>query len=182
MSDLSATLDMSAVNEFTDLMPKHIFNATRSAISTTTTFTKKELQNQAAKKTKIPLKAFKDYRVFSRTDMTVGRVWFGFNALRARYAGKITDAGDGAFAGDYYFSGRDRYFAAELGAIHSRSGEGTYSIWKRRTKERWDLTEGRVNINNLDTLAAEISESAQAELQARFIGKLREYETRLQNA
>lgn len=180
MADFSVQLDTSEVEEFNRAMPREIFNATRSAIRTTTTWTEKELEKKSSEKTKIPLKAFKDHRVFSRKTDYVGNVWFGFSAMNARFLGKIEETLEGAFAGSYFFRGRgDHYFVAKLGNRGSGHRDyydsGVQSIWTRLYNTRFPVTEGRANINNLESLADEIALAAGEELKDRCSKKLRAF-------
>ena len=175
MTDFNIQLDASEVEEFNRAMPREIFNATRSAIRTTTTFAEKELEKRMADESKIPLKAFKVFRVLSKSSDFDGRVWFGLQPMRARYVGKIEEEADGATAGGYFFKGTgDHYFAAKLGSVNS--------IWKRRGKDRFPVTEAKVNLINAERTTVDVAVLAEEELITRFSNKLRGYIERRESA
>lgn len=180
MSDLSATLDMSAVSEFTDLMPKHIFNAQRSAIRTTTTFANKEIVKRLAAATGLKAQLFKNHRIYSKTMLAgdgtrdeIGKVYDYYDPIKSRYLGAISEneSEGGARAGSYFF---EKTFAAHLGS--------TYSVFKRTGHARFPIKEQRMDLPQALPISQAVAAEAQAELQARFIEKLREYDTRLKNA
>lgn len=179
MADFSVQLDTSEVDEFNRAMPREIFNATRSAIRTTTTWAEKELEKQAAAQSEIPIKAFKVWRVRSKANNELGKVWFGLDPVRARFAGKIEERSDGALAGSYFFRGKgDHYFAATLGDRNNRPGSGNTgvkSIWKRVEDTRFPVTEAKIKIEKLSELAAEIAIYSTEELLTRFSKKLNAY-------
>jgi hypothetical protein len=168
MTSFTTTLDTTEVDEFTRALPREIFNATRSAIRTTTTFAEKELEKRMAEATQIPIKAFKVFRVLSKSSDVEGRIWFGLQPMRARFVGKIEESTDGATAGNYFFKGTgDHYFIAKLGSVNS--------IWKRRGKDRFPVTEAKVNLINSERITAAVADIAEEELITRFTKKLNAY-------
>lgn len=165
MADFSATLDASEVNEFARAMPREIFNATRSAIRTTTTFAEKELEKRMADATKIPLKAFKVFRVLGKARDDKGSVWFGFKPIKAKFLGAINEEIDGASAGSYFF--RKAWIAS--------FGGGSENIFKRKGKSRFPVVAQTAQLPQSESTTADIAVIAEQELLTRFTKKLNGY-------
>lgn len=165
MADFTATIDTSEVDEVMRALPREIFNATRSAIRTTTTFAEKELEKRMAEATQIPLKAFKVYRVHSKAGDEAGTVWFGFKPIQAKYVGKMSESGSGAEAGSYFFQGG---FIAKM-------QNGNENIFKRKGKARFPIQAQFANLPQSETITAAVADIAQEELMTRFTKKLNAY-------
>ena len=103
MSNSSITLDTSAVDAFLDATPRNIFNATRSAIRTTTTFSSKLMAQKMIEGTDLPGTVFKKTRVFNKARDDQGSVWLGENPVKAEFAGKMQQEHGRASAGKYFF-------------------------------------------------------------------------------
>lgn len=161
---VTVTLDKAEVQRVIDALPQTIFKAQRSAISTTTTWAKKELQSRMIGKTGMPAKVFRQFRVKSRRDREKGVVWLGVKQVKAAYAGKMSQDVGGAFAGAYYFEGG---FVAKMKSGHE-------SIFKRLGKSRLPIAEQTVNIDIGLEVAEDVAIAAQAELRNRFAAKVRE--------
>lgn len=165
MADFSVQLDTSEVDEFNRAMPREIFNATRSAIRTTTTWAEKELEKRMAESSGIPIKVFKVFRVHSKASIETGRVWFGFKQLKPRYVGNLQQEETGASAGTYFFQGG---FVATM-------RNGKESIFKRKGRARFPIQEQFVKLPQADQITSDVKEQAQQELITRFTAKLRGY-------
>lgn len=172
MADFNIQLDVNEVDEFARAMPREIYNATRSAIRTTTTFAEKELEKRMSAATQIPLKVFKVFRVHSKASIETGRVWFGFKQLKPRYVGKLEQEASGASAGMYFFQGG---FVATM-------RNGKESIFKRKGRSRLPIQEQFVNLPQAQQITEEVRELAQQELKTRFTNKLRGYIERRESA
>lgn len=147
-----------------DALPKTIFNAQRSAISTTTTWAGKELRNRMQVKTGIPARVFRQFRVKTKRNRETGMVWIGLNRVKASYVGKLSQDTGGAWAGDYYFAG----------GFIARMKNGHAGIFKRKSQSRLPLAEQTVNLDLGFEVAEEVAVQAQIELRNRFAAKLRE--------
>jgi len=165
MTDFSANLDITEVENFARAMPREIFNAQRSAIRTTTTWAKKELEKRMADATQIPLKAFKVYRVKSRASDEFGSVFFGFNPIQAKYLGKMEETGTGATAGSYFFQG----------GFIARMRNGNTSIFARKGKSRLPIQAQTAKLPSAESMTATVAQEAQQELLSRFNKKLNAY-------
>lgn len=169
MADLfNAELDISEVENFAKAMPREIFNASRSAIRTTTTWTEKELEKRMADATQMPIKAFKITRILSKyrgdTDLHK-RIWFGFKPIKARFAGELNEEIDGASAGTYFF---------RKGFIASING-GAENIFKRKGKSRFPVLTQYVDLPQAIEITAEVASLAEQELLTRFSKKIDAY-------
>jgi hypothetical protein len=165
MTDFSATIDTAEVEEFTRALPREIFNATRSAVRTTTTFAEKELEKRMAAASKIPLKAFKVYRVHSKAGDDAGTVWFGFKPIKAKYLGAMSESGSGAEAGSYFFQG----------GFVARMQNGNENIFKRKGKARFPIQTQFANLPQSELVISAVADIAQEELLTRFTKKLNGY-------
>ena len=165
MPDFSANLDASEVENFARAMPREIFNATRSAIRTTTTFAEKELEKRMADATQIPIKAFKVFRVRSKSSDVEGNVWFGFKPIQAKYLGKMEESGSGSTAGSYFFQGG---FIAKM-------QNGNENIFKRKGKARFPIESQVARLPQSETITQAVADIAQQELLTRFNKKLNAY-------
>lgn len=175
--NLNVSLDMSAVEQFSTLLPRHIENAQKSAVRTTITFIRAETERQLSTRAGVPRKFLKQYRVKGRTQGGAGRlekgiVWIGYNSIASRYFGKLDQTESGAFAGSYYF---ERAFVA-------RMPRGMVSVFKRVGTKRLPITEQKVELPQTAEISATLQQRAQDEVYRRFVAKLRQYETRLANA
>jgi hypothetical protein len=103
MSNSVITLDTSAVDAFLGATPRNIFNATRSAIRTTTTFSSKLMAQKMIEGTDLPGTVFKKFRVFNKARDDQGSVFLGENPVKAEFAGKMQQEHGGASAGKYFF-------------------------------------------------------------------------------
>lgn len=173
MADFNIQLDTSEVEEFNRAMPREIYNATRSAIRTTTTFAEKELEKRMAAATQIPLKVFKVHRVLSKASNETGRVWFGFKQLKPRYVGKLEQEASGASAGTYFFQG---------GFVATMPTNNKVSIFKRKGRSRLPIQEQFVKLPQADQITQEVHALAETELLTRFTAKLRGYIERRESA
>lgn len=165
MADFSATIDTAEVDEFTRALPREIFNATRSAIRTTTTFAEKELEKRMAAATEIPLKAFKVFRVRSKASDESGTIWFGFKPIQAKYLGKMEESGSGATAGAYFF--QDGFIA--------KMRNGNESIFKRKGKARFPIEAQVAKLPQSETITSAVADIAEQELLTRFSKKISAY-------
>lgn len=164
------TLDTTEAQRVIDALPSLIFRAQRSAIGTTTTWAKKQLQQQMAINTGIPPYVFRRVRVVSKRQKERGIVWMGLNEIKATYAGELQEEPGGASAGDYYFEGG---FIASM-----RSGH--IGIFKRTGKNRLKIIEQTVNLNLGFAVAEAVADDTGRELRARFIAKVLELNPHLQ--
>lgn len=165
MADFTATIDTTEVDAFNRAMPREIFNATRSAVRTTTTFAEKELEKRMAEATQIPIKAFKVFRVRSKASDETGRVWFGLKPIQAKYLGKMSESGSGAEAGSYFFQG----------GFIARMQNGNENIFKRKGKARFPIQSQFANLPQSETITAAVADIAKEELLTRFSKKLNAY-------
>lgn len=174
MADFNIQLDTREVEEFNRAMPREIYNATRSAIRTTTTFAEKELEKRMSAATQIPLKSFKVYRVLSQATRAEGKVWFGFRAIKAKFVGEMKQDDLGAWAGSYFF---------RSGFIASING-GAPNLFKRLGKSRHPIVTQYVVLDENKSLSItqDVSNLAEQELQTRFSNKLRGYIERRESA
>lgn len=161
---INIILDKAEVQSVIDSLPATIFKAQRSAISTTTTWAKKELQNRMITKTGIPARVFRRFRVKSRRDREKGVVWIGINDVKAAYVGKMSQDIAGSFAGEYFFRGG---FVAKMKSGH-------VGIFKRLGKSRMPLSERFVKLDVGMEVAESVAVEAQIELRNRFATKVRE--------
>ena len=161
---INVTLDQAEVQRVIDALPATIFKAQRSAIGTTTTWAKKELQNRMIGKTGIAAKVFRSFRVKSRRNRETGVVWLGIKDVKASYVGKMSQDPAGAFAGQYFFEGG---FVAKMRSGHT-------GIFKRSGKSRLPIAEQVVNLNIGTEVAEDVAVAAQVELRNRFAAKMRE--------
>jgi len=164
MSLLNISLVDEGVGRTLDALPKTIFNAQRSAISTTTTWAGKELRNRMQVKTGIPARVFRRFRVKTKRNRETGTVWIGLNKVKASYVGKLSQDAGGAWAGDYYFGG----------GFVARMKNGHAGIFKRKGQSRLPLAEQTVNLDLGFEVAEEVAREAQIELRNRFADKVRE--------
>lgn len=165
MPVLNAIIDFSEVDNFMQAMPREIFNATRSAIRTTTTFAEKELGKRMADATNIPLKAFKVFRIRSVSSDTTGTVWFGFKPIQAKYLGKMEETGTGAMAGSYFFQGG---FIAQM-------QNGNENIFKRKGKARFPIQSQTAQLPQAIPITEDVAQLSEQELLTRFTQKLNGY-------
>jgi hypothetical protein len=165
MTDFTATIDTTEVDAFNRAMPREIFNATRSAVRTTTTFAEKELEKRMANASKIPLKAFKVHRVLSKSSDESGKIWFGLKPIKARFAGALSEEVDGASAGSYFFR---KAFVAKI-------GNAPENIFKRKGKSRFPVVTQIVELQQATEITADVSVLAEQELLTRFSKKLNAY-------
>lgn len=165
MPDLNVSLDTSEIDEFMRAMPREIFNATRSAIRTTTTFAEKELEKRMADATNIPLKVFKITRILSKASDTGGTVWFGFKPIKAKFVGKMEETGTGATAGSYFFQG---------GFIASING-GLPNMFKRVGQARFPIATQFVELPQAIPITEDVAELSKQELFTRFSAKINAY-------
>lgn len=175
MADFSVQLDTSEVDEFNRAMPREIFNATRSAIRTTTTFTKKELAKRMADATEIPIKAFKIERIFDKSysDTELSKkIWFGFKPIKARFAGEMYENPDGAVAGSYFF--RKAFIASINGGAENIFKRGGYYI-NSKGKRRQSLVGQYAELPEAIEITAEVASLSEQELLTRFSKKLNAY-------
>jgi hypothetical protein len=159
------------VSQILDALPKTIFRAQRSAVGSTTTWAKKQLQTRMAVKTHIPKKAYTAIRVKAKRNKETGVVWIGLDPIKARYAGRVRPdiGGRGAWAGEYYFAGA---FAATMPG-------GLTSVYKRQGRARFPIVEQTVNIKVGFEVADVLAREAQQELRKRFMLKMTELESRI---
>lgn len=173
MQNLNLQIDYSQVENLTQAMPREIFNATRSAIRTTTTFAEKLLEQKMADATKLPKNVFKVHRVLSRFSDSQsnphGRVYFYILPVKARFAGKMTNAPEegGARAGEYAFKGG---FIAKM-----RKSSGLESIFTRIGKSRLPIKEEVIKLPQTDVIVKEVADIAEGEVTKRFSEKLNGY-------
>lgn len=172
MADFTATIDTSEVDNFNRAMPREIFNATRSAVRTTTTFAEKELEKRMAQATQIPIKAFKVFRVRSKSSDVAGAVWFGFKPIQAKYLGKMSESGSGAEAGTYFFQG----------GFIARMQNGNENIFKRKGSKRLPIQSQFANLPQSETITEAVADLAEQELLTRFSAKLNAYIQRRESA
>lgn len=164
MTRLSVQLDRSELEQFLSAAPQKIFNAQRSAIRTTTTFTEKALKSRMAAASGLPSTVFKTVRILKKVSDQRGIVWLGFNPVKAKYAGKLSQEPGGAMAGQYYWPGG---FVAKMKSGH-------LSIFKRQGAKRLPLIEQTVELPYAEEIAASVFIETQTELQRRYEEKLRE--------
>lgn len=164
---MSLTLDDKALQSVIDALPRQVFNAQRSAIGTTVTFARKELQKRMIAKTGIPARVFRRVRIKATRRPESGSVWLGYNPVKATYVGKLKQDPAGAFAGDYFFEGG---FVARLQSGH-------VGIFKRGTELtrnlKVELVEQTVDLGIGVDVAEEVYGLAQIELRRRFTERMR---------
>jgi hypothetical protein len=168
-------------------MPREIFNATRSAIRTTTTFAEKELEKRMAEATDIPTKAFRVVRVHSKASDDSGSVWFGFNQIKAKFVGdmlKAYETKDGVVNGSYFF--KKAFIASFNGGssnIFVRSSSlRSYEDKNGKLRYMHPLMTEYVYLPHSIEISADVSELAQQELMTRFSTKLWGYIERRESA
>jgi hypothetical protein len=160
--NLKIAVDQQALQQFLNAAPRTIFNAQRSAIRTTTTFADKLMKTRMATATGLPGKVFKNFRVLTRSSDRQGRVFLGFNPVKAAFAGQLSQERGGAMAGPYYWAGG---FVATL-----RSGYR--SIFKRQGTRRLPLIEQTIALPQAETISAQVADETANELQRRYLDKL----------
>ena len=167
---------------FVEQFPNALRNATRSAIGTTTTWTKKQADKRLPVENKTPDKTFKKFRDkkffndgFKSGKSARGKVWIGYNKVRAKkspdnsFLGKLIEERDGSWAGDYYFP---KAFIATFKSGHT----GIYKRLKIKTRnDRWKLEEQSANmvrtLSTIDDMMPEVTN----ELMNRFNDKVADY-------
>ncbi|MDD5273019.1 MAG: hypothetical protein PHU14_09905 [Methylovulum sp.] len=144
---------------------RRVVNALRSAVKTTTTWAEKQLDSRMAADTGIPIQAFKQYRVHKKllggyNDGTIeaGSIWDGYNDIAAQFAGKVSQADTGAWAGKYFFEG----------AFVAHMKNGMEGVFKREGDQ---LISQSVTLVNAETIADQVAAEASAELLRRFKAK-----------
>lgn len=177
MADIRIRFDDREAQEFLLTHgPRKVHNALRSAIRTTTAWAEKEFEKRLASETEIPLQVFRKFRVkkklfggssaaaFGNGGATEsGLVWGGYNPIQARFAGRMSQNEDGAWAGAYYF---DRAFIATM-----RRSSGVRSIFKRRGRARLPIDHQTVAIPQTAAIAETVAADAEQELLRRFRAK-----------
>lgn len=180
MADIRIRFDDSEAQEFLRTHgPRKVHNALRSAIRTTTTWAEKRLDQQLAAETAIPISVFRRFRVKKKIlggsaasafggggQTEQGRIWSGYNPIKARFAGKMSQSEGGAFAGQYYFPGA---FIATM-----RRSSGLTAIWRRKGKGRLPIVEQTVNIPQAEAIAERVADEAGQEFMRRFRAKFAE--------
>jgi len=177
MALINVTLIDEGVQKVLDGLPKTIFAAQRSAISTTTTWAGKELRNRMRVRTGIPARVFRRFRVKTKRNRETGTVWIGLNRVKATYLGtessdketgkksyKLVQTKTGARAGKFFFEGG---FVAAMNSGHA-------GIFKRKGQSRLPIVEQYVDIDLGFEVAEEVATQAQIELRNRFAAKVRE--------
>ncbi|WP_367154650.1 phage tail protein [Methylomonas sp. HYX-M1] len=177
MALINISLIDDGVQRTLDALPNTIFNAQRSAISTTTTWAGKELRNRMRVKTGIPARVFRRFRVKTKRNRETGTVWIGLNKVKATYLGaestdketgaksyKLVQTKRGARAGKFFFEGG---FVATM-----RSGHA--GIFKRLNESRLPIVEQYVDLDLGFEVAEDVARAAQIELRNRFAAKVRE--------
>jgi hypothetical protein len=141
---------------------RDVQRAERSAIGTTTTWAKKQMQSRMIELTNMPGRVFKRFRVSSRTRLQAGTVFLGLNPIKSAYLGKLTQETAGSWAGDYYFEG----------AFVQKMKSGHTSIFKKKGTA---IEEQTAIIEDVGfPLGARVAREAEHELERRFAAKLME--------
>jgi hypothetical protein len=178
MADIRIRVDDREVQDYLQTHgPRKVHNALRSAIRTTTTWAEKETDRRLAAETEIPLSVFRRFRVKKRIfggsaasafgaggKVESGLVWSGYNPIKARFAGPMSQDDSGATAGAYYFGG----------AFIARMPNGLAAIFKRAGKKRLPINEQKVNIPQAEAVAEAVASEAQQELLRRFRARFSE--------
>lgn len=162
MSTINVTFDNAEVERWLDAAPKRIFSAKNSAIRTTATFARRELQRRVTAATGLPSRVFKVFRIKRRDAIGRSTVWIGANPVEAAYVGKLQQEPSGASAGEFFWEGA---FVATLRSGHT-------SIFKRKGRKRLPIVEQVVDLPMVKAIAKEVADLSQIELQRRFIAKL----------
>ena len=178
----TVTVDTTEVQRIIDALPDTIFRAQRSAIGTTTTWAKKEIQSKLAVKTGISKRVFNRFRVKSKRLRESGVVWMGLNPVKAVYVGPLSQNADdlldglidkdpdGVSAGDYYFEG----------GFIARMRSGHVGIFKRIGQSRLGIIEQTVDLNLGFEVAEAVAGDTARELRERFMTKVRELNPHLE--
>lgn len=178
MANIDVRLDDQVVQQYLQTEgPRKVYNALRSAIRTTTTWAEKREDELMAAATQIPISVFKKVRIKkfilggssasafgAGGSPESGLVWSGYNPIKARFVGKMSQSDGGAWAGAYYFPG----------AFIAKTPNGLTAIFKRRGKSRPPIVEERVNIPQAEGVAQKVADEAQQELLRRFRAKFSE--------
>lgn len=162
MSAINVTVDSAEVQRWLEAAPKRIFRARNSAIRTTATFARRELQRRVTAATGLPSRVFKVFRINRRDAIGRSIVWLGGNPVKAAFAGKLQEEPSGASAGEFFFEGA---FVATMRSGHT-------SIFKRKGSKRLPIVEQVVELPMVKAIAKEVADLSQIELQRRFIAKL----------
>lgn len=197
MADFNIQLDTSEVDEFNRAMPREIYNATRSAIRTTSTLASKLLSEKLSEATGIKSSLFRKnttdqnakprVQVFISKDMQSSKIWLGYRPLSPIMVGKLRQEKTGAGAGRTYFS---------RGGFVAKMQSGHVGIFqriggRRVTREAADghrinselpIKEQFINVPAVNGIMNQVREAAQEELQTRFSNKLRGYIERRESA
>jgi hypothetical protein len=163
------TLDVSQVDEFVATLPRHIFNAQRSATRTTTTFARKRLQSEMAVEARIPARVFRRYRIKSKTSGDGGTVWFGFDDVSAAYVGNPKQFKHFARSGKHRWEGG---FVATMRSGHK-------SIFRRSARSRLPIDEQFVEMPQSLEVARVVAREARIRMHESFIEKVRQYSPHL---
>lgn len=180
MADIRIHFDDREAQEFLRTHgPRKVHNALRSAIRTTTTWAEKEFEKRLASETEIPLSVFRRFRVkkklfggssaaaFGNGGATEsGLVWGGYNPIKSRFVGRMSQDTGGAWAGAYYFG---RSFVGRMGR-----SSGLTSIFKRRGRARLPIDEQKVAVPQTEAIAESVANEAERELLRRFRAKFSE--------
>jgi hypothetical protein len=167
--------------------PRKVHNALRSAIRTTTTWAEKRLDQRLAAETAIPINVFRRFRVKKKIlggssaaafggggQMEQGRIWSGYNPVKARFAGKMEQSSGGAFAGQYYFGGgfiATMRRSSNLTGIFKRTAKRSPDDVKNRGLLRWKIEEQVVELRQAEAIAAQVADDAGQEFMRRFRAK-----------
>ncbi len=173
--NLNISIDDSEIqNALTVETPRKVRNALRSAVKTTTTWAKKELDTRMAAESDMPIGVFKKHRIFKATPMgelgiEEGKVWIGYRRIRAKFAGAIDQGIGYLMAGRYHFPNGFMY---------------RDNVFSRRNRQKLRMTKGRyvgkqreriykefIALPKTPEITTKVSEQAQAMLIQKFIAK-----------
>lgn len=128
--------------------PEMINRAVNASVTTVTRKAEREIEGDLSKATDIPRKVFSVWRVkrFKRVPRGTGKIWAGYNPIKAAYVGTLKQEDWGASARSYLFPGG---FIAKMKSGH-------VGIYKRDGSNRKSLVEQRVNVPQAPQIAASV--------------------------
>ncbi|MDO9105229.1 MAG: hypothetical protein Q7U57_09740 [Methylovulum sp.] len=159
-----------------DFSERKVVNALRSAVSTTTTWGEKQLEQRMADDTEIPVYAFKQYRVhkkllggYQQGTLETGQIWFGYRGVKARFLGRMVQQETGVLAGRYFFPGA---FIATMPSgmtgVFRREGPKRTANEMRNGYIRQAIDEQAVILPRAQAIAEVVANEAEVEFVRRF--------------
>lgn len=138
--------------------PKLIEQAMRTTIGRTAKRLEQDLEIAASKEFDIPKPALAKFRIKSKRVGNAGQVWFGYNAMKSGYVGRLKQFDWGASSRGYLFKGG---FVAEMKSGHKgvflRVGPKRLMTKGRfEGKKRQPIEEQKVSILRSPALANQV--------------------------